>query len=152
MSVEKPTKAAVSITEMARMVGLSRARFYQLQKAGFFPKPERDAESGRPFYTEKLQQVCLDVRSRNLGVNGKTIVFYSRRPPLAPARPRKAPNRQAQHADLINSLQALGLTSVTPAQMTAAVKELYPRGTSGVDEAEVVRSVFLQLRRQHAGG
>ena len=31
------TKAIVTVSEMARMCGLSRARFYQLQKAGIFP-------------------------------------------------------------------------------------------------------------------
>ena len=35
----EPTKVAVSVAEMARMVGLSRARFYQLRRAGVFPTP-----------------------------------------------------------------------------------------------------------------
>ena len=49
------TKAIVTVSEMARMCGLSRARFYQLQKAGIFPPPERNAETDRPFYSEELQ-------------------------------------------------------------------------------------------------
>src|SRR5262245_44900627 len=149
MSAEEPTKIAVSVAEMARMVGLSRARFYQLQQAGVFPKPERDADSGRPFYTQEQQKVCLEVRCRNCGVNGRAVLFYARRSPLppAPARLRKkpAPKKQEQHADLIGSLQALGLPMVTAAVVTAAVKELYPQGAAGVDEAEVVRAVFLHL-------
>src|SRR5947209_7991692 len=122
MSAEEPTKIAVSVAEMARMVGLSRARFYQLQQAGVFPKPDRDADTGRPFYPEEQQQVCLEVRRRNCGVNGKPVLFYARRTPLAPttARPRKtpAPKKQEQHSDLIDSLQALGLASVNQAQVT----------------------------------
>ena len=76
-------KAVVTVSEMARMVGLSRARFYQLQKAGVFPMPVYDSVSGRPVYIQELQQVCLEVRRRSYGVNGQPVVFYARR-----ARPR----------------------------------------------------------------
>lgn len=152
MSAEEPTKAAVSVAEMARMVGLSRARFYQLQKAGIFPPPERDGETGRPFYTQELQKVCLEVRRRNCGVNGKTVLFYSaRRQAVTPSRPRKARAKVPkadQHAELVEALQTLGLAGVTSAQVDAAVKEVFPQGTAGEDEAEVIRAVFLHLRRK----
>jgi predicted DNA-binding transcriptional regulator AlpA len=151
------TKAVVTVSEMARMVGLSRARFYQLQKAGIFPPPERDGETGRPFYSEEQQKVILEVRRRNCGVNNKPCLFYARRVPLTPAppKPRKATARKPkndEYADLIEALQALGLASVTVAQVGAAMKELYPQGTAGVDQVEVVRSVFLHLRRRDSSG
>ena len=48
MSDEFQTKAAVSVAEMARMVGLSRSRFYQLIGTAF-PQPEPGkAESPGP--------------------------------------------------------------------------------------------------------
>jgi predicted DNA-binding transcriptional regulator AlpA len=147
------TKAVVTVSEMARMVGLSRARFYQLQKTGIFPPPERDAETRRPFYSEEQQKVILAVRKRNCGVNGKAILFYARRVPLPPTpkpRPPKAAAPKAeQHPELIEALQALGLAGVTIAQVRAAVTEVYPHGTAGVDQAEVVRAVFLHLRRKY---
>lgn len=143
------TKAVVSVAEMARMVGLSRARFYQLQKAGVFPAAERDAETGRPFYTEELQRICLEVRRRNCGVNGKPILFYAQRISIF-ASLRKSPKRQRQHADLIESLQALGLT-VTNAQVASAIKEAFPKGTAEMAQAEVVRTVFLHFRRKDSG-
>jgi DNA-binding transcriptional MerR regulator len=147
------TKAVVTVSEMARMVGLSRARFYQLQKAGIFPPPERDAENGRPFYSEQQQKIILEVRRRNCGVNGKPILFYARRVPLPPTpkpRPAKAAAPKGErHPELMEALQALGLAGVTAAQVGAAVKELYPQGTVGVDHAEVVRTVFLHLRRKN---
>lgn len=151
--MSEDTKAVVTVSEMARMVGLSRARFYQLQKAGIFPPPERDADTGRPFYSEEQQKVILAVRKRNCGVNGKPILFYARRLTLTPTptpRPPKAAARKAeQHPELIEALQALGLAVVTTAQVSAAVKEVYPQGTAGVDHAEVVRAVFLHLRRKN---
>ena len=146
------TKAVVTVSEMARMCGLSRARFYQLQKAGIFPPPERDAQTDRPFYSEELQKVCLSVRKRNCGVNGKPILFYARHRPLTPptSKPRKvtAPKVE-QYPELIEALQALGLAGVTAAQVGAAVKEVFPQGIAGVDQAEVVRAVFLFLRRKN---
>jgi hypothetical protein len=149
-------KAVVTVSEMARMVGLSRGRLYQLQQAGVFPLPVYDVASRRPVYPQELQEVCLEVRRRNVGVNGRPVLFYARRAPTgpAPARPRKAKPRPAQdgHADLLDALHGLGLASVTAAQVVAALKEAFPQGTTGVDDAEVVRAVFLLLRRRDGGG
>ena len=73
MSVELVTKAAVSVTEMARMVGLSRARFYQLVKKATFPSADHDLATGRPCYLEEKQRLILEARRRNCGVDGKPI-------------------------------------------------------------------------------
>jgi hypothetical protein len=57
MAVENPQrKVAVSVSEMARLVGLSRARFYQLIGTGTFPAPSYDPGSGRPYYDHEQQQ------------------------------------------------------------------------------------------------
>jgi hypothetical protein len=150
------TKAVVTVSEMARMVGLSRARFYQLQKAGVFPPPVYDVATHRPVYPEELQKVCLEVRRRNFGVNGRAVLFYARRAPITtpPAKPKKETPKppKNEHADLIDALHGLGLASATTAQVGAAVRELFPRGTAGVAEAEVVRAVFVRLRCQDSGG
>jgi hypothetical protein len=151
VEMSEGTKAVVTVSEMARMVGLSRARFYQLQKAGVFPPPERD-ETGRPFYPEELQSVCLEVRRRNCGANGKPVLFYARRVPPSRAAPKAAVPKADQYAELIEALRSLGLAGVTAAQVDAAVKELYPQGTSGMAEAEVIQAVFLHLRRRDSGG
>jgi len=65
MSVQIQTKAAVTVAEMARMLGLSRARFYQLQSAGVFPSPVYLVSNRRPIYVEEMQEVCIEVRRRN---------------------------------------------------------------------------------------
>ena len=150
--MSEQTKAIVTVSEMARMVGLSRARFYQLQKAGVFPSPLYDVKTRRPIYDEELQKVCLEVRRRNCGVNGKPVLFYSRRVQIAtvPSKPTSKPPKNEQHAGLIDALQALGLGSVTKAQVEAAIKEVFPQGTAGMDEAEIIRAVFLHLRRKNS--
>ena len=156
MSDQIQTKVAVTVAEMARMVGLSRARFYQLVEAGVFPAPERHPETKRPFYGEELQRTCLEVRRRNCGLNGKPVLFYARRATATATtgtrKPRAAAPRQPEpHAALLDAVKGLGLTAVTPIQVAAAVAELYPKGTEGVDQGEVIRSVFLWIKRQDSG-
>ena len=142
----------VSITEMAKMVGLSRARFYQLLGTTF-PHPIYDVATRRPFYNDELQAVCLDVRKRNCGVDGKPLLFYSRRAPTTTTKPQRSvtkrpPTKPANHhASLIAGLAALGL-DVTATQVESAVNALYPNGLGDVAQGEVLRAVFLHLRRQ----
>lgn len=152
MIVNPQTKVAVSVADMAKMVGLSRARFYQLVEAGVFPRPERHAESGRPFFSEEQQKVVLEVRRRNCGINGQAVLFYARRLPTGPtpakpqrAKPKPTPKVEP-HADLLAALQALGLTGVTSSQVAKVVGEIFPNGIVGVGEGEVVRAVFLRLK------
>src|SRR4051812_45864879 len=147
--MNEETKAVVTVSEMARMVSLSRARFYQLVRAGVFPAPSYQA--GRPVYTEEQQRVCLEVRRKNRGVNGEPVLFYARRRAAEPARrtPRAsqpAP-RNKDVAALVDGLNALGLTTATAAQVLQVTEELFPQGTKGLDQAEVLRAVFLHLRR-----
>jgi hypothetical protein len=153
MSTQKETKAAVTVAEMARMVGLSRSRFYQLIGTAF-PEPERQPETGRPVYTEQLQQVCLEVRRRNCGIDGKPVLFYARRLGTAPSRAKPPkPKPEAQRCDvpaLVEGLNALGLTTATGAQVQRVAEELYPQGTAGIDQGEVLRAVFLHLKRQNS--
>lgn len=148
---EPQTKAAVSVAEMARMVGLSRARFYQLVGTTF-PWPQYDLATRRPFYNEELQSVCLEVRRRNCGIDGKPLLFYSRRPTTALPLPK--PKKAAavgddRHADLLDGLKGLGLAGVTAAEVATAVKEIYPTGIPADANGEVLRAVFLHLRRRN---
>ena len=141
-------KAAVTVAEMSRMAGLSRSRFYQLIGTAF-PQPNRD-DNGRPYYDAEQQQVCLQVRRRNCGVDGKVILFYAPRH-SAPAPKRKPKPKQVgagPHAAVVDGVRALGLTMVTAAQVDASIKQTFPAGTDGVDPGEVIRQVFLSIKRQ----
>jgi hypothetical protein len=154
MSVQNETKLAVSVAEMARMVGLSRSRFYQLMGTAF-PKPERQPGTGRPIYTEAQQEVCLGVRRRNCGIDGKPVIFYARRVGTAPPRPKATrPKSEPKGKDvsgLVDGVNALGLTTATASQVERATKELFPGGTGGIDRGEVLRAVFLHLKRRNSG-
>jgi len=152
MSVEIVTKSAVSVTEMARMVGLSRARFYQLVKKGTFPVADQDTATSRPCYLEEKQRQILEARRRNCGVNGKPILFYSRRRDLGQtkkvmSRPAKPP-MDNQHADLIDLLAQVKIT-VTTAQVEAAVRQEFPQGTDGIDSGMVLTALIARFRSQN---
>jgi len=150
-SAEK--RAGVSISDMARACGLSRQRFGQLVKAGVFPQPLRDSSTDRPYYDEALQTVCLEVRKRNCGINGKVVLFYSRRQGQAPA-PKERPAKLApteQTADILEGVKSLGLVQATASQVAEVVRELFPEGIGNQDLAEVIRAVFIRLRRKNSG-
>lgn len=155
MRADVQTKAVVCVAEMARMVSLSRARFYQLVQAGTFPSPVYDVRTRRPIYSEEVQRLVLEVRRRNCGVDGRPVLFYARGPrPIAPPKPPRTDKATARfngHADLIDGLAALGFASATAAQVEAALKVLYPTGTDNVDRGNVLRAVFLHLKRQNSG-
>ena len=144
----------VSITQMAAMCSLSRARFYQLLGTTF-PWPLYDVATRRPFYDDELQQVCLDVRKRNCGIDGKPLLFYSRRVPTTTTKPQRNVTKRPptkpnnNHASLIAGLAALGL-DVSAAQVESAVSTLYPNGLADVAQGEVLRAVFLHIKRQNA--
>ncbi len=141
-------KAAVTVAEMARMLNLSRSRLYQLIGTAF-PEPSR-GDRGRPYYDAEQQAICLEVRRRNCGVDGKPILFYAPRGSVPTAAPRRKakPKPTTAHAEVLDGVRALGLTMATAAQLDAAVAQLFPSGVGGVDPGEVIRQVFLSLKRQ----
>ncbi len=145
------TKAVVTVAEMARMVGLSRQRFYQLMGTTF-PHPLYRVTTRRPFYPTDLQQVCLNARRRNCGIDGKPVMFYctGHRPRIQkPVGKRKQLAKNKQHAGLIEGLTALGL-AVSETQVAETVKLVFPNGIDGKDEGEVLKAVFLHLKRQNS--
>jgi len=149
--MNQQTKSVVSVAEMARMVGLSRQRFYQLM-GRTFPFPLYYVATRRPFYPEEMQEVCLEVRKRNCGINGKPVLFYSGHRPsvVKPKGRNRRPAKRQQYAGVVEGLSALGLP-VKHEQVASSVKQLFPNGIDGKDEGEVLRDVFLYLKRQNSG-
>jgi hypothetical protein len=151
-----PLREAVTVAEMARMLGMSRARFYQLQRDGVFPLPVFALTTKRPAYTAEQQQICLDVRRRNCGVNGVPICFYASRSQSKPHKPTTArrassPRSPEKHADLLAALEGLGL-SANAQQVSESIRSIFPSGTAGVDEGSIIRGVFQHIRSQNSSG
>lgn len=70
-------KEAFTVSEIAKLVGLSRARFYHL-RGSIFPEPLY-SENGRPYYDKTLLEQCIEIKQTGLGANGEQFLFYERR-------------------------------------------------------------------------
>ncbi len=161
MRNQEPLKEIVTVTEMSRMVRLSRARFYQLTREGIFPPPSRNEQTGRPFFNREQQEQCLQVRQRNRGANGKAVMFYgcriearpqpvSKRKQLPISRLSKGQAlRDPVVTELRHGLTQLGVTNVTDADIHKAVSGTYPDGHRDVESAELLRAVFGELQRRN---
>jgi hypothetical protein len=153
MSVQSEKKIAVTVAEMVKMLGLGRTRFYELMQAGIFPPPVYRISNRRPIYTDELQAVCLEVRRQNRGINGQPVVFNVRRhrPSGETTQGRKVkPKATERHAGLMDALRSLGL-SARVEQVEAAISDLYPNGVENVDPTQLIKTVFLYIRRQDRG-
>lgn len=150
MNTSTPIKVVASVSDTARLVGLSRSRFYQLIGTAF-PHPSRDPESGRPFYDAAQQEVCVEVRRRNCSIDGRPILFYAGRAPQS-VTPRRSTTRKpatsrrsSRFVEITEAVWGLGLATATESQVEQAVKELYPCGTDSRETGEIIRAVFVHL-------
>ena len=78
MSVERaifPRKAVYSVTEVAALCGISRARFYDLVRNGVMPFPLYCLRTRRPFYPSDVASLCVRVRESNVGIDGGYELF-----------------------------------------------------------------------------
>jgi hypothetical protein len=141
-------KSIVSVTDMAKLVGLSRQRFNQLVKEGVFPTADRDEGSGRPFYNAEKQQQCLLVRQTNTGINGKPTLFYSKRRDSGTKRQSSRAARPTTDMTIIQQLGELGIT-VTMQEVETATATLFPTGTISVTPESLLKSLFLHFRRKN---
>jgi hypothetical protein len=138
-----------SVSEMAKTLEHSRARFYQLQREGVYPPPLYDLRTRRPFFDTRLQQACIEVRETGVGYNGQYVLFYSPREESPPGPKRQSNGRETkntEYKELAETLKLMGL-EVTVAQVAEAVGSLYPHGMEKQDPGVVIREVFRLLRK-----
>ncbi len=125
------------------MLGISKGRYYTLQKRGIFPAPQRTS-SNRPVFDQEQVQKCVEVVRSRVGINGEPILF-NRKPAQEPSKKRST-TAKGKHDDLIASLASLGL-SPTVEQVTAALATL-PNSGGDMDEPALIKAVFLILKKQ----
>ena len=147
----------LSITQMAKLLNLSRSRFYQLVSEGIFLPPIY-SENKRPYFTFEMAEKNLEGKKNNVGVNGKIVLFYSSRNNSSlPAHKEKSGKNKSQnnsvennYQDLRDGLSALGLSNVSDAQIESALKNSFPQGTTNIDSSEILKRVFLSIKRQNS--
>ena len=154
------TKEVVSISEMARMLGLSRARLYQLIKQGVLPQPIRNGQVKRAHYDRNLQEQCIKVRKTNCGINGEVILFYSSKPvelsDISKRPNRKQPSKPVKKKTdvemdaLRHDLEQLGVTMGSEADIRNGLASCFPDGHKNVNRQAVIMSLFEQFNRQNS--
>jgi predicted DNA-binding transcriptional regulator AlpA len=144
---ETSLKAAVSVSQMCEMCSISRSRWYEMVASGIFPKPIQLPSMKRPVYDRSLQEKCLEIRATGIGMNGVPVVFNRKQTKIGKAKVQRkiAQETKPDHADLLDALNGLGL-STTAQAVNAAVAALFPSGLAGHDQGDVVRRVFLHLQ------
>ncbi len=148
-------RVVLTISDMARFVGLSRSRFYALMQQGVFPMPLYLIATKRPFFDERLRDECLKVRRTGLGVNNQPILFYPRRAGPPTTRSGKSSLRGKKKSTTINPrvlrlmelLKGLGIENPSPQSVTAALSECFPNGVDDKADHELVGSVFRHLKQ-----
>jgi predicted DNA-binding transcriptional regulator AlpA len=140
MKSENPLKAAVSVSEVCRQLGMSRSQFYLHVSRGTFHAPLRLPSNQRPYFTASMLEDIVKARETGVGVNGEYVLFYDRQAAL------KSETKQ-DHSTLIEGLKNLGLVGVTSQQIEAALSFCFPKGSHGHGESDVLRTVFRHLKR-----
>ena len=144
MSNKKLSKQIVSITDISKILNLSRARFYQLLAQGFFPKPLYDDRSKRPYYDLALQQKCLECRQSGIGIDNSYMLFYSSRKKETVSHLGKK-KIDPVIKELTETLETMGL-DITVKQVQRAISELYPEGVGDQEQGVVIRELFRHLK------
>ena len=142
--LENPMKAAVSVSSLCRLLKMSRSQFYFHIKRGTFSAPLRLPSNQRPYFTASMVEDIIKARETGIGVNGEFVIFYERQATGTKSEDKKP---KADYSAMLEGLGLLGLSSVTPEQVEAAIGVCFPKGTSGQDEANVLRTVFRHLKR-----
>jgi len=159
MNDNRNIEPVISVAEMARRIQISRSRLYQLIDQNVMLPPALSIATHMPLYTETMAERNLEVKRKNVGINGQIVMFYVARnlpQPTAINKIRKPKTESKnkplknEYSQLIQDLKALGLEQVTMTQVESAVKTCYPLGVSQVDENEVLRTIFRHLKCQNS--
>lgn len=149
---EKTISEIVSINQLCSLMGISRSRYYQILSEGLIHPPIY-TKSKRPYFTRELALKNLAVKKNNIGVNGKICIFYHcNRTSFSSAKnkPVKKEKQNNKYEDLIVGLNSLGLENIKSSQVEESVKKCFPSGTENVDEGEVLRQVYCQIKEQNS--
>ena len=145
---QQVVRAAVSVSQMARMLSMSRSRFYELMTKGVFLMPIYSVATKRGFFSREMQERNLQVRVEQIGINGEFVLFQERRPGPQVEQPARSPRRRdARATALMQGLKSLGLETVDAAAVERALTACYPNGVNGTDETTILRTIFRHLRR-----
>lgn len=145
---DKNFKPVCSISYLCQnIVGLSRAQFYNLQRDEVFPDAKTDEKTGRKYFTLDQQKECYNIRTSGISHKGEFYLFYEPRSAGSSTPQKKtAPKADAKSIELADTLTHMGL-EVDAAQVSDALKLVYPDGHSKIDDGLLIRELFRFLKQ-----
>jgi predicted DNA-binding transcriptional regulator AlpA len=141
-------KAAITISEMSKLLEMSRTQVYFHIKKGVFHEPLR-LSNGRPYFNASQVADNLKAKELGIGVNGEYVLFYERNEVEAKAVQRV--DTKHDREELLDGLRSLGITNVNKQQVTDAYSACFPNGSTDQSDSEVLRTVFRYLKRSLSG-
>ena len=149
--------AILGMSQMAKLLHLSRSRLYQLIDAGVLVPPAHLLSNKRPIYTRDMALRNLEVKHNNTGINGQVIMFYSARKPVhsvnktnkksgVKAQKKGPPN---QYQDFIKDLESLGLEDVSVEKVESALTDCFPDTIPDLEDDQTLIAVFRHLKSQN---
>lgn len=144
----------INMSNMAKLMNLSRSRLYQLIEQGILLKAVYLLNNKRPIYTREMAVRNLEVKHSNVGINGEIVMFYSARISNTASKPKKTIQKSTKqkaissdkHADLIDALESLGLENITSSQIDSAILKCFPDGAENISEDYILTEVFRYLK------
>ncbi len=156
MSDHMNIPAYINMSNMAKLMNLSRSRLYQLVDQGVLLKPVYLSNNKRPVYTREMVVRNLEVKHNNVGINGEIVMFYSARTSTT-AKPKKIIKKSTdqkmvssdKHADMIDALESLGLDDINSSNIDSVIHKCFPDGTKNISENDILREVFRHMKRRN---
>ena len=111
----------VGMSQMAKLLHLSRSRLYQLIDAGILVPPAHLLSNKRPIYTREMALRNLEAKHNNTGINGQIVMFYTARNVVHSVNKTirksevKVQNKEPKnkYQSFIDDLESLGLEDVS---------------------------------------
>lgn len=145
---ETTMKSFVTISEICSLLNISRTRFYILLQKGVFPPPKKTHYCSRKYYDLEGQKTCLRIKETGETVDGKPVFFYQKKDKSVSNKEGSKP-KSSKYDVFVDSLTALGVSSVDHGQVEKTIKRLYPSGIAQIDESEVIRTLFIDFSSQN---
>ena len=149
--------AIIGMSQMAKLLHLSRSRLYQLIDAGILVPPAHLLSNKRPIYTREMVLRNLEVKTNNTGINGQIVMFYTARNTISSVKKvnrksevkvqNKVPKNKYQ--SFIGDLESLGLEDVSVKNVESALSDCFPDTVPDLEDDETLIAVFRYLNCQN---
>jgi hypothetical protein len=148
--------AIIGMSQMAKLLQLSRSRLYQLIDAGILLPPAHLLSNKRPIYTREMALCNLEAKTNNTGINGEIVMFYTARNSISSVKKVnrkseiKVQNKEPKnkYQSFIDDLESLGLEDVSVKSVESALSDCFTDTVPDLEDDETLTAVFRYLKCQ----